>query len=340
MDKTTIGQVKETLGPLRVYENELLSKHTYFKIGGPADLFFEAKNTEDLILALETGHKLKIPVEVLGGGANVLVSDAGFRGLVIKNRTDGVKLVGIKGTVGREGTGIKEALVWAASGTLMNRLARFSIDQGLEGLEFLLSVPGTVGGGVKINSHYEVEKNEFIGNNLAAATLFDPKSATVKKVDQGYFEFGYDTSKIQQTGEIVIDATFKLSMAKDKDELWQKATADVKRRNEEQPVGIACSGCVFRNITHEDAMRLATTNLTTSTGYIVDSLGLKGAKSGGAQISDRHANYILNINEAKAEDVLSLINLVKEKAKKTYGLDLKEEIFYVGDFSNQDEFKL
>lgn len=332
MKNSQIEQLKEVLGPLRVYENEPLAKHTYFRIGGPASLFFEAKNTEDFILALKTAHELKIPYVVLGGGANVLVSDRGFDGLVIKNKTDGIKLVGIKGTFNKEIKGIESGLIWTASGTLMNRLARFSIDQGLEGMEFLLSVPGTIGGGVKINSHYEVEKDEFIGNSLVNATLFDPKTGEVRKENRDYFEFDYDKSKIQQTGEIVIDATFIGYATKNREALWQKATDDVKRRNEEQPLGIACSGCIFQNIAHEDAMRLATPNITTSTGYIIDSLGLKGTKVGGAQISEKHANYILNNNEASAKDVADLINLVKEKAKSVYNLDLIEEIFRIGAF--------
>ena len=332
MDKDKIEEIKNIIGPLRVYENELLSKHTYFKIGGPAKLFFEAKNTEDFILALQTAQKLKIPLVVLGSGANVLVSDKGFEGLVIKNRTDGVKLVGIKGSIGKKGIGIKNALVWAASGTLMNRIARFTIDQNLEGLEFLLSVPGTVGGGVKINSHYEVEKDEFIGNSLAFATLFDPKSGKTKKVDHDYFEFSYDSSIIQQTGEIVIDATFKVEASTSKEALWEKATSDVKRRNQEQPMGVACSGCIFRNISPDEAKRLDTPNLTTSTGYIIDKLGLKGKQIGGAKVSERHANYIVNTNTASAVDVINLINLIKDKAKKAYSLDLKEEIFKIGNF--------
>lgn len=333
MDKAKIEEIKNIIGPLRVYENELLSKHTYFKIGGPATLFFEAKNTEDFILGLQTAQKLKVPFVVLGGGANVLVSDKGFDGLVIKNRTDGVKLVGIKGTLGKNGTGINGALIWAASGTLMNRVARFTIDQNLEGLEFLLSVPGTVGGGLKINSHYEVEKDEFIGNSLASATLFDPKTGETKKVDREYFEFSYDFSKIQETGEIVIDATFKVQSSKKQGNLWQKAMDDVKRRNEEQPIGVACSGCIFQNISSGDAKRLSTPNLITSTGYVIEKLGLKGKKIGGAQISTRHANYILNTNGSSAKDVVDLINLIKDKAKKEYSLDLKEEIFYIGDFN-------
>lgn len=324
--------LKNVLGPLRLQENEPLKNHTYFKIGGPARYFFEAKTVDDLKLALKTATDYKIPYFILGGGANILVSDNGFYGLVIKNRANGVKLVGIKGTIGKTGRGIKNALIWTASGTLMNQLARFTIDQGLEGLEFLLSVPGTVGGGLKINAHYQVEKNEFIGNRLQSAELFDPKTGNFKTVNQEYFEYSYDHSKIQQTAEIVIEAIFKLDMAEDKTSLWHRAMEGVKVRNDEQPVGIACSGCIFRNIEKEDAIMLSTPNLTTSTGYIIESLGLKGTKIGGAEISQKHANYILNINDATAFDVLALINLVKSKAKEVYNLDLKEEIFYVGNF--------
>lgn len=332
MNQDQIDKIKAMLGPLRVYENEPLSKHTYFKIGGPAKLFFEAKSVDDLKLALTVACQEKIPYVVLGGGANVLVSDKGFNGLVVKNRADGVKLVGLKGTIDKTGRGVKSVLAWVASGTPMNQLARFTIDQGLEGLEFLLSVPGTVGGGIKINAHFEVEKGEFLGDRLVSAALFDKKTGGVRTVNHDYFEFDYDHSKIQQTGEIILEAIFRLNSSKDSVSLWQRAMDNVKRRNEEQPIGVACSGCVFRNISNDDAMRLVTPNLTTSTGYIIDSLGLKGTKIGGAQVSSHHANFIVNTGDATASEVLKLINLVKQKAKETYALNLKEEIFFIGDF--------
>lgn len=331
MEKTE--EIKNILGPLRVIENEPLSKHTYFKIGGPAKVFFEAKSVEDLKLSLETAVKVNIPFVVLGGGANVLVSDQGFDGFVIKNRASRVKLVGLKGTYGKSGQGIKQALVWAASGTLMNQLARFTLDQGLKGLEFLLSVPGTVGGGIKINAHFEIEKGEFLGNSLVSAVLFDPKTSKVKTVDYNYFDFSYDYSKIQKTNEIVLEATFKLDKSEAAEALWQKAMDNVKRRNEEQPVGIACSGCIFRNISSQDAERLTTPNLTTSAGFLIERLGLKGKKIGGAEISTHHANFILNTNEATALDVIKLIELTKTKAKEEYNIDLREEVFFIGDFS-------
>ena len=332
MNQEQVDQLKQTLGPLRIREGEQLSKHTYFKIGGPARLFFEAKSVDDLKLVLTCTHQYQISFIVLGGGANVLVSDRGFDGLVIKNQASEIKLVGVKGTIDKSGTGIKSALVWASSGTLMNQLARFTIDQGLEGLEFLLSVPGTIGGGLKINAHFEVERGEFIGDRLASAALFDPKTGEIRTFDNKYFEFSYDHSKIQETNEIVLEAIFRLERTLDPTVLWQRSMENVKRRNQEQPIGIACSGCIFRNITDEDAKRLATPNLTTSTGYIIDKLGLKGIKVGNAQISEHHANFIINTGEATAQEVLKLINLIKDKAKEQFNLDLKEEIFYVGEF--------
>ena len=332
MNQQAYQIIKDHLGSLRVFENEPLSKHTYFKIGGPAKLYFEAKTTNDLVSAIKIAIQTKTPFVVLGSGANVLVSDNGFNGLLIKNKSTKVALVGLKGTYTKQGKGIKNALISASSGTLMNQLARFTLDQGLEGLEFLLSVPGTVGGGLKINAHFKVEKNEFIGNRLVSASLINPKNGQMTNVDQPYFDFSYDFSKIQKTGEIVLEAVFKLDVATSKESLWQKAMENVKRRNEEQPIGVACSGCIFQNISDVDAKRVMTPNLTTSAGYIIQSLNLKGTKVGDAQISEKHANFILNIDNANATDVLKLINLVKEKARNTYGINLKEEIFYIGDF--------
>jgi UDP-N-acetylmuramate dehydrogenase len=111
----------------------------------------------------------------------------------------------------------------------------------------------------------------------------------------------------------------------------------VKRRNDQQPIGTPCSGCIFRNISVFDATRLNTPNLTTSVGYIIEKLGLKGARIGGAQISQKHANFILNTGEAKASDVLKLIDMIKQKAKQVFNLNLKEEIFYIGDFSKNGQ---
>ena len=151
-----------------------MSQHTYFKIGGPADAFFQVTTVADLILAVRTCLKLKIPYFILGGGSNILVSDQGIRGLVIKNRADAVRTVGFQGKIkSGQKPQVNQAVVEADSGTLLNKLVRYTIEEGLSGLELFISVPGTVGGAIYNNSHYRPEANEIIGNYLYQATLID-----------------------------------------------------------------------------------------------------------------------------------------------------------------------
>lgn len=314
----------QELGQLRVKRNEPMMGHTMFRIGGPADLFFETFSQEELITAVKTARELKIPVFILGQGANILVSDRGIRGLVIHNRATNIRVVGLKGHGrGRLG-GVDEVFVEAESGVLINQLVRFSVDDGLEGLEFLLSVPGTIGGALKINAHFRPEIDEFIGNALAKAKLLT-KEGNVVEVERDYFNFGYDKSEIQKTGDIVLSATFKLKKA-DKKKLWQIALEDVKYRDLSQPIGIPCSGCTFRNPVEENELKVK------AAGYLLEKVGLRGFKKGNVQFSQKHANFIQNLGNGKAKEVLELITLAKRKVKEKFGVELKEEIFYAGEF--------
>lgn len=313
----------QELGELRVKRKEPMVNHTMFRIGGPADLFYEALSAEELIQAVKIARELAIPVFLLGQGANVLVSDKGVRGLTIHNRANKVRIVGLKGH-GKGRTGVDEVYVETESGTLINQLVRFTIDQGLEGVEFLLSVPGTIGGALKINAHFRPEKEEFIGNNLTRAKLLTPQNKIIE-VDRDYFGFGYDKSAIQKTGDVIITATFNLKKG-DKDKLWKIAMEDVKFRDASQPIGIPCSGCTFRNPMDSGDLPVK------AAGYLLEQVGLKGFKSGNVQFSDKHANFIQNLGGASAEEVLGLITQAKEKVKGKFGVDLKEEIFFAGEF--------
>ncbi len=323
-------EFSDQFGPGRVKFDEPMAAHTYFRIGGPAQIYFEALTTDELVKAIKLAIDNKLPFTVIGGGANVLISDKGLPGLVVKNRAEGIKIAGIKGAIKNDEKAVGEIYVQAESGTSMNRLARFTIDEGLKGLEFLLSVPGTVGGGLKINSHFRPYLNEFIGNSVSQATLLD-KEGNTRDVDGNYFNFGYDQSEIQNTGEIVLSAVFRLKRVADPHAMWEEATKQLTYRNETQPVGVACSGCVFRNFDHVDALRLATPLLTTSAGYLIERMGLKGEKSGNIQISDKHANYFINLGDGKSQDVMKLITMVKDRAKKEFGIELREEIFLMGE---------
>jgi len=300
--------------------NEPLKAHTYFKIGGPADVFLTVYNSQDLTAVLQICIKNKLKYFILGSGSNILVSDKGFRGVVIKNKADKIKTTSFHGTIKDHKTKLTQALIEAESGAMLNKLSRFSIEEGLRGLEVFLSVPGTVGGAIYNNSHYRPEKDEFIGNHLHSAQLLT-RQGKVKQVDQSYFKFKYDYSILHKTHETVIKASFLLSPA-DKNKLWQKATTLIKRRNKNQPIGIACSGCVFQN----------PTNSKLSAGALIDKAGLKGTKVGGAQVNLTHANFIENKDNATAQDVIKLIDKIKTTIKAKYNIELKPEIFLVGEF--------
>ncbi|HEY5601384.1 MAG TPA: UDP-N-acetylmuramate dehydrogenase [Patescibacteria group bacterium] len=310
----------------RILKDEPLAKHTYFKIGGPAKYFFEPQTNDDFVKVVQLCLKNNLKFLIIGNGANTIFADGGFDGLVIKNRVEKITLVGAKGTL-EKGKRTGEVFVKATSGTLTSRLSRYTIEEGLKGFEMFVTVPGTIGGALKINAHFRPYMNEFVGNAIAEATLVD-KNGELKKVNRDYFEFGYDISKLQQTGEIVADATFKLEGGFDPQMLWQTANQTVLYRNSNQPVGMPCSGCIFRNI--DESLAKEKGLPTTSAGYLIDQAGLKGTKIGGVQISDKHANYFLNTGNASSKDVGELVKLVKEKVMGKFGIDLKPEVFLEG----------
>ena len=329
MLENKVEKIIEELGPKAV-ENEPLSKHTVLKVGGPARIFYQANNSDELVKAVKLAQKLEFPYLVLGMGANVLVSDAGFPGLVIKNRTGKIAVVGKKGRIRVGERFDEEGLVEAESGVTLVQLCRFTYDASLSGLEFLYAIPGTVGGALKINAHGRPAKNEFIGNLLSEATLLTG-DGRLKKVDQKYFNFSYDYSKIIDSHEIVIIAVFKLKIG-DKSKIWAKALEYFDARKVAQPYDVPSAGCVFQNISQSAAARLGMSNGIYSTGMLIAQTGLAGAKIGGAKISEKHCNFFTNVGEAKASDFAQLISLVKIKAKEKFGVDLKEEIFLVGEF--------
>lgn len=321
------------LGDRRVTANVPLSSYSSMRIGGTADLFFKAQSKEDIIAALKNAKKLGIPYFLIGSGTNLIISDNGFRGLIIKNETSKIQIIGIRGKKisGGSNNNIHKVFIETESGVGMNRLVRFSLDQGLSGLESFLGQPGTVGGAVYINAH-NMKWNEFFGEKIKGALLLD-KSFSPKSTDMKYFKFGYDSSILQKTKEIVLSVTLELETA-DKDKLWQISSEVMDYRELSQPYGQFSAGCIFRNISKSDAIRIATPNFTTSAGYLLDRVGLKGYKCGNVMFSEKHTNFIVHKEDAKADDVIKLINIAKEKVKKTFGINLKEEVVMIGEFEN------
>lgn len=322
-----IKEVIEKLGPKAV-ENEPLFHHTVLKVGGPARIFYQAENSDELIKAVKVVQGTRLAYLVLGMGANVLISDSGFNGLVVKNRTGKISIVGKKGKI-KSGIRIdEEAQVFVESGVTLVQLCRFTFDEGLTGLEFLYSIPGTVGGAIKINAHGRPQDFEFIGNLVTEATLLTT-DGMLKKVNQKYFNFSYDYSKLVDSCEIVISAAFELKFAA-KVDVWAQALKYFDLRRSAQPYDVPSAGCFFQNISQADAARLGLSNQIYSTGMLIAQTGLAGFKVGGAKISEKHCNFFTNTGNAKAVDFIRLMNLAKQKVKEKFGVNLKEEIFLIG----------
>lgn len=325
MDKK-LQELEKVLGKNRIRLDEPMSAHTTFKIGGPAKYYIDVLRIDDLVKAASMAKKLGLSVFIFGGGSNVIVADYGIKGLVIKNNCRRFELMSMSGKIKNQKIDVDKALVYAESGVIMNQLVRFTIDQGLRGLEYQLGLPGTVGGAVYMNSNFP-KKDAYVGDSLYRAKLLS-SDGTIKEVDNSYFHFAYDKSILQETGEILLSAVFRLTR-EDKQLLWQKGTEALKYRDTTQPKG-ASAGCTFRNISIVDAVRIPTPQRITSAGYLIDKAGLKGKRIGGAMISDMHANFILNMGGAKASDVLGLVELIKSEVNKKFGAKLYLEVKTVG----------
>ena len=309
-------------------KNTPLAPLTTLKLGGPADLYYEARTVEDLVGAVTKARELGIPITMLGGGSNVLIGDKGIRGLVVKNNTGTITIRGMKGKY-HGGQARGSVFVEADSGVVFNKLVRFTVEEGLGGLEAHLGLPGTVGGAIFMNSKW-TNPVSYVGDVVYQVTILTLQNE-VNIVDRSYFHFAYDTSIIQKTGDIVLRVVFTL-VPKDKQLLWEVANQSIAYRRASQPQGVKSPGCTFRNISKAQAITAATPNHTTSAGFLVDHVGLKGKAVGDAQISPVHANFIINNGRARARDVVELIELARVKVKEQFGMELEEEIVRLGEF--------
>ena len=309
--------------------NIILAPYTTFKIGGPADYFYDAKTTDDFVGAIVFGRKRNFPLFILGGGTNILIGDKGMRGLVIKNSTHAIQIRGMKGnvTAGLAKKGL--VFVEADSGVSFNSLVRFTVEEGLAGLEMHLGLPGTVGGAVFMNSKWTHPPGS-VGDAVYQAELLTDQNER-KIVPKSYFQFGYDTSSIQKTNDILLKVVFALR-ADTKERLWSIANGSIRYRRQTQPQGVFTAGCAFQNISRAEALVANTPDHTTSAGFLIDHAGLKGTRVGDAEVSSVHANFIINRGRATAADVVQLIELTRTKVKEQFGVILKEEIVRAGEF--------
>ncbi len=303
-----------------------LAPFTTYKIGGPAEWFFEAHTINDLAQAYIKAREDGIGVFLLGGGSNILVSDDGFPGLVIRNLARKITIRGVRGEFQGEKTQ-QTVFVEAESGASMNQLVRYTADEGLAGIHMHLGLPGTVGGAVRMNSKWG-KPFASISECIHQVSLLQNNNS-VKAISGSEMEFSYGASRITKTQEIILSATFALTRS-NPEEVWKIANESIAYRRQTQPQGVKSAGCAFKNLTQSESMIYKTPGGTVSAGFLIDHAGCKGLCVGDACVSDMHANFIVNKGAATASDVLKLMDLIEKKVHETFGVVLHREIIVVG----------
>ena len=304
------GRLRQEFDEDRLQLNAPLAPLTTFKVGGSADYLLTTENEAEVRRAVGIARNAGIPVTVLGGGSNVLIADAGIRGLVIRMRGGEVRQIDVE-------------RIRADAGVTINGLVRWTITHGLAGLEAWAGTPGTVGGAIFGNAHFQ---GRNIGDLVARVTLVTP-DGNVESVDAADMEFDYDYSRLHRTREVVLGADFRVSTG-DPEHLRRIARDSLAYRKRTQPLASPSAGCIFQN---PDRMRdTVPPGIPCSAGALVDRAGLKGAREGHARVSPTHANFIVNEGDATATDVRQLIERCKREVRRKFGVQLREEIVYLG----------
>ena len=314
LDTPTLAGLREALGPDRLRQDVPLAPYTTFQIGGPADLFYEARTAGELATAIQAARDLDVRFFLLGLGANILIGDGGFRGLVIRNAAQHIRI----DRAARR--------LWAESGAVMYPdVIEAAVSNGLSGLEHYVGIPSTVGGALWQNLHFlspppERARTMFIEEVLLEADLLTEEGERCT-VGVEYFDFGYDQSILHYRDDIVLAATFQLEDG-DEARMREIIAANLAWRQERHPpLGSEPSaGSIFKKIDGIGA------------GRLIDECGLLGTRIGGAEVTHRHANIMINREGATASDVRALIAHVQAVVEEKTGYRLEPEIAFVGDF--------
>ncbi len=308
-----VAALAPALGADRVRRGVPLAPYTTFRIGGPADALYDATTADELASAVTAARQLAVPVFVLGTGANILVGDAGYRGLVVRNRADRI-------AISPDGT------VRAESGALVADLIKQTVAAGLGGLEHYVGIPSTVGGAVWQNLHFlapapERSRTMFIEEVVTAVELLTPTGERTV-ADRQAMAFGYDTSRLHTSGEIALAVRFALTPG-DPAVLHRVMQENLSWRGARHPwlEFHPSAGSIFRKIEGVGA------------GRLIDQCGLKGFRIGDAQISHIHANIIVNLGGATAKDVRALIAHAQAAVLERFAQRLEPEIGFVGEFT-------
>jgi UDP-N-acetylmuramate dehydrogenase len=300
--------------------DKVLAPQTYFKIGGPAELYLELADQSQLETIVSFCFQRHVKITMLGGASNVIVSDTGIDGVVLhftataitnlNQQVDGKHIISTN-------AGLKTAL-----------LVSQSVALGLTGLEYFLGVPGTVGGAIYNNSHY---LNHLIGEHVWRVKVIT-REGEVKWLTHQEAEFEYDSSLFQKTRDIIMEVEFALSPG-DPETSRQLITEATQYRATTQPLGTPNSGCIFQNVPNTDHLRELFPQFAERThvpgGFLIDQAGLKGHRVGDIEVSEKHAAFFINRGRGTASQVQGLVKEVKERVYQQFKVQLREEVFYL-----------
>ncbi|HEY0996931.1 MAG TPA: UDP-N-acetylmuramate dehydrogenase [Gemmatimonadaceae bacterium] len=311
-----LDALAQHLDPAHLRRGEAIAPYTTFRIGGPADLFFEATSADALAGAVLAARQQGVPYFVLGLGANILVGDRGFRGLVIRNTSRHREF--------RE-EGTDTCHLWTESGAVMKELLQEAVARGWSGLEHYAGIPSTVGGAVWQNLHFlspapERERTMFIAEVFESCEILSEENER-KEVGPDYVKFGYDDTVFHHRRDIALSVTFRLTRG-DPDAMQRVIQENLSWRGSRHPWldWHPSAGSIFKKIEGVGA------------GRLVDQCGLKGFRHGNAQISHNHANILINLGGATAKDVRELIAIAQQAVKAKFGHELQPEIGFIGEF--------
>ena len=300
------------IAPQRVQRNASLAPFTTFKTGGPADWLVHAHGSAEVKAALRVARATGVPVTVLGGGSNVLIADAGIRGMVLRVH-------------GGEVRALDDGGIRADGGLTINGLVRWTIGRGVAGLEAWAGTPGTVGGAIYGNAHFQ---GRLIGELVDSVSVIDVSLAESEtRIAAGAMEFGYDRSRLQRTRELVLSVDFHAGRGEPA-ALRRVARASLAYRKRTQPLESASAGCIFQN--PDPSLDRVPDGVPPSAGALVDRAGLKGVRDGAARVSPTHGNFIVNDGGATAADIRRLIERCRREVRERFGVELRDEIVYLG----------
>jgi len=298
----------------RLLHDQPMSRHSVIKIGGPADYLASSSNVDELEADVRFLWEERIPFILLGSGSNTLISDAGIREMVLINDAKQLEFIDEEG---------QPPFVWAESGASIGSVSRRTVQRGWSGLEWASGIPGTVGGSV-VNNAGAFGSN--IAESLSVAEILHPIEDNILRSEWSADQFDYDyRTSIIKTGEksaVVLSATFQLARSTP-EAVKQTISAIAEKRLAAQPGG-ASLGSMFKNPPGDFA------------GRLIEAAGLKGTRIGDVEISQQHANFFINRDEATANQVATLIAMVRDRVSEKFGVELELEIQFIGDWNKEN----